>query len=76
MNDLPMITNDANLAVTLTLGDVYGCVGQPARLVAGGSAIGTAGDSLLWSPGGGLPAVRTTAAGELTVSYVAPTHSP
>jgi gliding motility-associated-like protein len=72
MNDLPMITSDANLAVTLTLGDVYGCVGQPARLVAGGSAIGTAGDSLVWSPGGGLPPVRTTATGETTVTYAAP----
>jgi gliding motility-associated-like protein len=72
MNDLPMITNDANLAVTLTLGDVYGCVGQPARLVAGGSAIGTAGDSLVWVLGGNLPAVRTTAAGETTVTYATP----
>lgn len=70
--DLPMITNDANLAVTLTLRDVYGCAGQPTRLVAGGSAIGTAGDSLLWSPGGGLPVVRTTAAGETTVTYATP----
>jgi gliding motility-associated-like protein len=71
-DDLPMITNDANLAVTLALRDVYGCAGQPARLVAGGSAIGTAGDSLVWSPGGGLPVVRTSAAGEATVVYAAP----
>lgn len=71
-NDLPMITNDANLAVTLTLRDVYGCAGQLTRLVAEGSAIGTAGDSLVWSPGGGLPVVRTTAAGEATVTYATP----
>lgn len=70
--DLPFVTNDANLAVTLTLRDVYGCAGQLTRLVAGGSAIGTAGDSLVWSPGGGLPVVRTTAAGETTTTYTTP----
>lgn len=67
--DLPMITNDANLATTLTMRDAYGCTGQPMRLVAEGSAIGTAGDSLVWSLGGGLPVVRTAAAGEITVTY-------
>ncbi|MFD1872390.1 gliding motility-associated C-terminal domain-containing protein [Hymenobacter bucti] len=71
-DDLPMITNDANLAVTLTLRDAYGCAGQPTLLVADGSAIGAAGDSLVWSPGGGLPVVRTTAAATPTVTYATP----